>query len=408
MWVVFYIDNMPKIKDRVKDINDTVEGLFRAIREETDSFNNDCAKFIDLENKSDNPEIKNLAADYYLPHKEQLEKFVSIASKSKSLLKLQCFLFPSELANLKNSIMTHRQNINTAIKDRKDVEKSFDLLNLMASRAPHISLFSQDTLISAREYFLQEGICDGLLSEWSRFYSKEKNQNLSFTAKLQHKFEELETNFNNLYSSFSERIYRLHAKQQEHQERPKDVSYRNNMEGLNFRAVKNVEKISSTKEVVMENIINYFATQDANLAVVDYGVRSLNNYDRIAGHAVGIRCIRGENQSIDAYVFYDPNFGEITFTGSNKETELKHFFEQWANGMNKLFAADSDNTNPNIDITVEMESIKDRLEYVARIKETVVTKKQNNVLNTISQTNQSKETTEQIFIDEDSPTMRIN
>ena len=64
--------------------------------------------------------------------------------------------------------------------------------------------------------------------------------------------------------------------------------------------------------------------------------------------------------------FFEPNYGEISFDGEDKEEKLKAFFEQWCDALGTMMGPElrDDDKKPEVRIVVETESITARFEHL--------------------------------------------
>lgn len=286
--------------------------------------------------------------DMHQQHKEAFDDVKANLPTSKVIFILR-YLFVSSI-NFIRAKDPLEAKINELQQVTKANAKSIALTNLWQDSEQNLQVFEQNILTEKYTDFDSRGICDGLLSEWTRFYTKYPHGE-NFIEKLKNKLNSAPAP-----EHFIARVQSLQVQQAFHQNQDKDFYFATNENRTKNN--KNAAKCTSIEDLISQ-AINYFNEHEQNNLVV----MDCREVDLELAHAVGIRCERNNAQEIESYVFYDPNYGELTFTGEHKEQDLQDFFAKWSKN---LFAAMTPsekqiNPTPTIQITLETHSKASRI-----------------------------------------------
>ncbi|MDR3503417.1 MAG: YopT-type cysteine protease domain-containing protein [Legionella sp.] len=244
-------------------------------------------------------------------------------------------------------LVSKAQDLEQMTESNKRNKPAYDLWQ---DHEQNTQLFGQGKLTGKYSALNSRGVCDGLISEWSRFHKKYPHGEENFIEKLNNKLN------SDTPENFVKRVATLHTQQAFHKQHNKDFFFAT--EGRMGVNNKNAARCSSQEEIITQTI-NYFnENPNNNLTAIDFRMEDLND-----AHAVGIRCVRNDEQEIEAYVFYDPNIGEVTFKGENKEQKLKDFFVKWTETLPIALTPLYQNvaTSPTIQITLETHTTSSRI-----------------------------------------------
>jgi hypothetical protein len=287
----------------------------------------------------------------YHNQKDALEDYKQNIPTSKFLFYLR-HMFSSTINFIQATgpLESKAQDLKEVAESNKRSKPAYDLWQ---DHEQNAQLFGQGKLIGKYSALNSHGVCDGLISEWARFHKKYPHGEENFIEKLNNKLN------SDTPENFVKRVASLHTQQAFHKQQNKDFFFAT--EGRMGVNNKNAARCGSQEEIITQTI-NYFnENPDNNLAAIDFRMVDIND-----AHAVGIRCVRNEDHEIEAYVFYDPNIGEVTFKGENKEQKLKDFFVKWAETLPIALTPLHQNvaTSPTIQITLETHTTSSRIDLL--------------------------------------------
>ncbi len=288
-------------------------------------------------------------------HKEAFDNYKQNAPSSKFL-----FFMKNIFGDTVNFFLANSQLDSQAAELQElavSNARSKPLFALWEKHEQDMQLFGQNQLIGKYDALNSKGVCDGLISEWTRFHTKYPHGEQNFLEKLNNKLN------SDSPENFVARVATLHTQQAFHKQQNKDFYFIT--EGRLSTLDKRASQCASQEEIINQ-AINYFKENaNNNLAAIDFKMEDLNE-----GHAVGIRCIRNDKQEIEAYVFYDPNRGELTFKGENKEQNLQAFFSKWTATMAEAMTPASQDvaSSPAIQITLETYTTSSRINLLSEKK----------------------------------------
>ncbi|MDR3503418.1 MAG: YopT-type cysteine protease domain-containing protein [Legionella sp.] len=331
-------------------ISRTYDRYQRTLKKETTAFTQANSALLERAERAERASgFQDIYLDMHQQHKQAFDNVKANIPSSKFVFLLRYFFNSSISFIMATTPLETSINTLEEVSDANKKEKP--LIDLWQDSEQNLQPFDQMLLTGKYTDFEQKGICDGLLSEWTRFYTKYPHGEMNFIEKLTNKLRSTPTPEN-----FIARVQRLQTEQIFHKKQDKDFYFVTNERRAQNN--KNATPCASIEEIITQTI-NYFNEHEQNNLVV----MDCREIDLGLAHAVGIRCERNSAQEIERYVFYDPNYGELTFKGKNKEHDLQQFFLTWSKNLFMAMTPSHRQINPtpNIQITLETHSKTSRI-----------------------------------------------